>query len=361
MPQGTSSENSAGRTLPQVTCPICLSRVDWGDLTPFRWDQDAERYVEITIPPQAGPEQLQHILRTVSWRCPNPVGEVEIHFLPAAYGNYGTPVVFGFIGASSSGKTHLLAAMVGAIERGELSHYGLTARPVDPGRHRNFMKDCVQPLLNRSAVLSPTPENIINFADAFLIGQGTAELRPIALFDVAGEELLEVDDAKRFLDVATGFIFVVDPDQFGNGELGDQTFSAVLDILKSSHHLNSASAAIVLNKSDQLRFNEPVALWLRREDNGMDSEAILRESADVYAYLHSRSAGAWARPYHECRNATLHFASATGGPKGESDTKRYPRGVRPQRVLAPLLSLMVMTGVVKSPETGVVKSPETGA
>jgi len=289
---------------------------------------------------------------TISWRCPNPTGDVAIHFLPAAYGQYGEPAVFGFIGATSSGKTHLLASMVGAIESGELHRYGLTAAPVDRGRHRTFMTDSVIPLLNSSTVLKATREGVITFADAFLVGQGAAEPRPIAIFDVAGEELRKVDDAKRFLNVATGFVFVVDPNQFGKSKLGDQTFNVVLEILQSIRKLDSVSAVVVLNKADQLKFDEPVALWLRRADNGLDTGMVVEESADVYAYLHSRGADAWARPFRECGNATLHFASATGVSKGDELATTYPRPVRPQRVLAPLLSLMAMAGVITAPGTG---------
>jgi hypothetical protein len=339
----------------QVTCPICLSHIDWSDLTPFRWEEKTGRYVELTIPADTSPEQRQRILRIVSWRCPNPENEVQTHFLPEAYGQYGKPVICGFIGASNSGKTHLLAAMVGAIERGELNRYGLTIRPVDLGRHRTFVSNSIQPLLNKSTALGATEERVISFADAFLVGERTDELRPVALFDVAGEELSSIDDTKRFLEIASGLIFVVDPDQFGKGELGDPTFNAVLDLVKASNRLASVSAAVVLNKSDQLRFDEPVALWLRRKDDGLDSDAILRESADVYAYLHRRKASAWTRPYRECGNATLHFASATGGPKTEANGSGfYPRGVHPRRVLAPLLSVLAMTGVLKSSQaTGI--------
>jgi hypothetical protein len=243
--------------------------------------------------------------------------------------------------------------MISAIDKGELNNYSLTFRPVDLVRHKNFVSKNVQPLLGRSTALSPTEERIISFADAFLIGQNANELRPVALFDVAGEELNNVDDAKRFLEIATCLIFVVDPDRFGKGEDGDSTFKVVLELIKDSNRLGMVSAAIVLNKSDQLRFDDPVALWLRRKDDGLNSEAILRESADVYAYLHSKGAAAWTRPYQECGNATLHFASATGGPKMEIDG-RYPRGVRPQRVLAPLLSVLTMNGVLKpSPAAGI--------
>ena len=332
----------------RVTCPICLSRIDWTELTPFRWNEATGRYVELTIPTDVSPEQHRRILRAVSWRCPNIGGEVETHFLPDAYGQHGTPVVCGFIGATNSGKTHLLAAMVGAIESGELNRYDLTVRPVDLARHKSFVSDSVEPLLNRSVALAFTEERVISFADAFLIGQHAGELRPVALFDVAGEELRSVDDTKRFLEIAAGLIFVIDPDQFEKGESGDPTFNVVLDLIKSSDRLDSVSAAVVVNKSDQLRFDDPVAMWLRRKDDGLDTEAVLQESADVYAYLYRRKAVAWARPFQECGNATLHFASATGGPKNEvNGAGFYRRGVRPQRVLAPLLSLLVMTGVVQ--------------
>jgi hypothetical protein len=335
----------------EVTCPICLSHLDWGDMKPFRWDKTRRVYEELAEADLAGlsPEQETLLMQTVSWRCPN-LGAMGMHFLPDAYGKHGKPVVLGFVGDSSSGKTHLLAAMIGEIERGELARgalarYGLSWRPVDQYRHQVFLDENVRPLLDRSQVLSRTGEQIISFADALLIGQGANEPRPVALFDVAGEELKDATDAKRFLEIADGFIFVIDPDHLGSGNKVDPTFSAVLSSM--SGRLGSVSAAVVLNKADQCRFDDPVALWMRRAPDPFDQEAGRQESADVYAYLYRRKASACARPFRECGRATLHVASATGGRRGEgADDRRYPRGVHPQRVLAPLLSLLVMTGLL---------------
>lgn len=331
-----------------VTCPICLSRINWGDMTPFRWDNTAKRYEELGDADFAdlSPEEEKRLMRSVSWRCPN-LGAMQMHFLPDAYGKYGPPVVLGLVGASSSGKTHLLAAMVGEIMRGDLHRYGLTARPVDHYRHQEFVDKNVTPLLRDSVVLPPTEGQIISFADAFLIGQGSREPRPVALFDVSGEDLKKVTDTKRFLEIADGFIFVVDPDQIGERDVVDPTFEAVLNLVADAGRLGSVSAAVVLNKADQCRFDDPVAFWLRCPPAVFDQAASGQESADVYAYLHRRNARGCVRPVLDCGRATLHVASATGGRQAEgSDPKRYPRGVRPQRVLAPLLSVLAMTGVL---------------
>jgi hypothetical protein len=255
--------------------------------------------------------------------------------------------LFGFVGAAKSGKTHLLAAMVGAIERGGLDDYGVSARPVDLGRHQTFLNESVRPLLRTSSVLAATREGVVSFVDAFLVGESERTPRPVALFDVAGDELTAVDDAKRFLDVADGLIFVVDPDQLHGDGLGDITFSTVLSLLQASGRLPHVSAAVVLNKADLIRFDDPVAFWLRRQLTTLNAQEMLNESADVYAYLHRRGAQAWARPYQECKKATLHVVSATGGPRSE-ESSSYPRGVAPRRVLNPLVALLAMTGVLTS-------------
>jgi hypothetical protein len=335
----------------QVSCPICLSRLTWSDLPLYRFDTDLARYVELTIPADASPEQRARALRTASVRCPNPGEQVQIHFLPAAYGQYGRPAVFGFVGAGRSGKTHLLAAMVGEIERYGLRDYGASVRPIDQSQHQGFLDGSVRPLLGQSQVLETTRHGVVSFVDALLVTEDGKTPRPVALFDVSGEELVNVEDAKSFLDIADGLIFVVDPGQLDGDGLGDSTFNTVLNLLEATDRLSQVSAAVVLNKGDILRFDDPVARWLRREPAGLDAAELLAESADIYAYLTRRGAQAWTRPYRECGKATLHVASATGGPRAEAeDERRYPRGVTPRRVLGPLVALLAMTGVLTSPE-----------
>ncbi|TDC83525.1 hypothetical protein [Actinomadura sp. 7K507] len=346
MPAPTPSANaprSASGTGEQVSCPICLGTLDWGGLPVYAFDQSLGQYVELALPKDANEHQRARIMRTASVRCPNPGETTTAHYLPAGYGQYGSPAVYGFIGGTTSGKTHLAAAMVAAIERGALGAYGMTAQPVDLDRHQGFLRDMVHPLFTDGTWLAPTREGEVAFADAFVVTGGGDTPRAVALFDVAGGELSNVGDAKRFLDIADGLIFVADPKRFGAGSLGDPAFNTVLSLLRSSGRLSKVSAAIVLNKADLFKFDDPVAYWLSRDSAVLDPAEALNESADVFAYLHQRDAEAWTRPYQECERATLHVVSATG-------TDAVERGVRPLRVLRPLVALMAMTGLLTSAE-----------
>lgn len=330
-----------------VTCPFCLAPLNWSGLDLFRYDPIDGTYKELDIPQEASDAQRSVLLRTAHVRCPGSGAEGSSHYLPLGYGQYGPPAVYGLVGATRSGKTHLITAMIGQLEKYGLGN-GLTHRPVAPAMHKAILDEQVGPFLNRSQVLEQTRLGAIGLVDAFLVQEGGRPGRTIALFDVAGGDLLEIEAARRFLDVADGLIFVVNAAELGRDGLGDRTFGTVLDLLQASGRLSRISAAIVLNKADLLRFDDPVAVWLRHEDRALDSEASLRESADVYAYLHARGAQAWTRPYRECRRATLHVASAAGSNAVADQT--FVRGVRPRRVLNPLLSLMAMTGVLASPE-----------
>ena len=111
------------------------------------------------------------------------------------------------------------------------------------------------------------------------------------------------------------------------------------------------SGVIVLNKADKVRFEEPASRWLRFEDVSVNTETFLRESADVYAFLERGAPGVLTEPYQVCRRATLHVASATGGPQeGDDKGSKYPRGVTPVGVLRPLIAMLAMTGVLTGPQ-----------
>lgn len=338
---------NAARTAPaggaQVSCPICLGTLDWGGLPLYTFDQGIGQYVELVVPQGANDAQRARLMRTASVRCTNRGDSTPAHHLPAGYGQYGPPAVYGFIGGTTSGKTHLAAAMVAAIERGALGAYGLTAQPVDLYQHQAFLRDMVHPLFSESTWLPPTVEGEVAFADAFVMSGAEGPPRAMALFDVAGGELSNVGDAKRFLDIADGLIFVADPRRFAPGSLGDPAFNTVLSLLRASGRISKVSAAIVLNKADLFKFDDPVAHWLSRDSGALDPAEVLEESADVFGYLHQRDAEAWTRPYQECDRATLHVASATG-------TDAIERGARPLRVLRPLVALMAMTGLLTSAE-----------
>jgi hypothetical protein len=340
----------------QVTCPICLSRISWSDMPKWRFDPSANGYVELQIPPEASPEQRTRLERDAAVFCPDPSNMMGPHYLPADYGRYGKPVLIGFVAESSSGKSHLLASMVGEIERGGLSPYGIRRTAIDRAMHHRFLADQVWPLLNDNRVLAPTGEGEVSFVDAFLIAPENAPKRPVALFDVSGLDLVDVDNPKAFLEIVDGLIFVVDAGKVQNRERGpygsgDQAFKAVVSLL--ADRLSSLSVAVVLNKADLVRFDDPITYWwLQSEPTSIDAEQSLRESADVYAYLQSKGAKAWISDFDDCAKVTFHVASATGGPPDDATVHdpatvtTYPRGVTPRRVIAPFVSLLAMTGVV---------------
>jgi len=331
-----------------VICPICLQEIkDWESLPRWRWD--GSQYVDLKIPPEASGPQRSRMERAAFVCCPDQLHVMQSkHYLPAEYGRLGQPVVLGFVGLTRSGKSHLMAAMVGAIERGDLRKYGIDSYPLDIALHNEFLEEKVWPLLKKDSVLPGTEEGIVTFADAFVVSPAGGIKRPVALFDVAGGELTKVGDTKLFLDVADGLFFIVDPAELQPDGPGDRTFNTVLDLLKGTPRLpNQVSAAVVLNKADLVRFEDPVARLLRSDVRQVDAAEFLSESADVYAFLSSKGAAAWARPYEECVRATLHVASPTGG-AAEGDV--FPRHVTPQRVLRPLVAMLAMTGVLTGAE-----------
>lgn len=332
---------------PAVMCPICLADIpDWDALGHWRYNSAGD-YEEIWIPPDANPAQRARYLHNAYVRCPAAQDDTTaVHHLPARYGHFGEPVLLGFVGLTQSGKSHLLASMVAEISK--LSEYGVTVHPLDPGMHHRYLENSVKPLITRNEALPGTPDDATTeIADAFIVRHDSGLERVVALFDVSGGILAKTDETREFLWIADGLFFVIDPEFIKPSRAGDATFGNVLNIVRDRAKPESVSAAIVLNKADKARFEEPVARWLRSGNGTMDPTEFLRESADVYAYLEEHDAAVLTRPYQMCAKATLHVASPTGGAKeGEEKGSKYPRGVTPMRVLRPLVAMLAMTGVL---------------
>ena len=351
----TPAARPGGKPGKQVTCPICLTPIkDWAGLPRLTWDEDRRSFKELPVLADPDSPQQIYLQRESVKRCPNPYQfSPAEHYLPADYGSFGPPVVLGFVGLTQAGKTHLLTSMVGTMNT-SLSRYRIGCRALDRSRHERFRQERVQRLLRRNEVLAGTQEGIQTFADAFVMKHGDGAERPVILFDVAGGDLVGGKEVKRFLDIADGLFFIVDPTQLDPHNGTDETFDNVLDLLKGAGRLpGKVSAAVVVAKADLLRFEEPVTRWLRSDSTTVDADEFLRESRDAYAFLHEKGASAWTLPYEECAKATLHFASATGGP-GLGEGGVYPRGVSPRRVLRPLVAMLAMTGVLNSGDAGKV-------
>ena len=73
---------------------------------------------------------------------------------------------------------------------------------------------------------------------------------------------------------------------------------------------------------------------------------IHAESRDLYAFLYQNDATSWLAPFKSFSRCTLHAVSATGGSPVDM---KYHRGLRPRRVLEPLLAILAMKGMIDRP------------
>ena len=339
-----------------VLCPYCLDPVLY-DPTALYTRDTSKQCQKLTPQRPSNPYHADDELRRTYQRCHN-VSEIPEHYVPVPYLIHGRPLTVALVGSSLTGKTHLLTAIIMQIIRGGMDDYGLKWRSVNAEMHARFLEKRVQPL-QRGEILEGTREAaFVDLENALLIS-GRNFTRPVAFFDIAGESLTRTDKTTRFLAGVDAFIFVVDPvmalrlpqlEQLRKrlgvrlSELGDPAFGTVLDRIPRTGKYLDVTAALVVSKSDLIRFDPPVDMWLLEPYQApLSSQRIWRESRDVYAFLRHYGGTPWLRPFMDCRQCTLHFASATGAQARDSS---FPRGVRPRRVLEPLLAIFAMNGLL---------------
>ncbi|MFB7272713.1 hypothetical protein [Streptomyces sp. NPDC056244] len=354
---------AADRSGGEVICPYCLETIQL-DLGALFVTDSRMQYKPLNVSGIGNPLRRQDVMRGAVQKC-TADPEFPEHFIPVPYLTYGRPLTVAMVGQSSTGKSHLLTQMIAAITDGGLEPFGLKWQSVNPEQHARFVRDRVQPLRN-GKVLSHTGgvglEGFARFVESLLITDARGQVRPVAFFDLGGEDLVRTDAALRFLLGVDALVFVVDPalalplphldrarDRWGlevNRD-GDLAFGTVLDRLPKNGPYLEVAAAMVLGKADLLRFQPPVDRWLgEAPPTALDPARMLEESRDVYGLLRRHAGQAWLRPFDAIRRCTLHVASATGGLE---DRGRYPAGAGPRRVLEPLLSLLAMHGLIDVP------------
>jgi hypothetical protein len=359
---GAGGRRDTGPDAAEVICPHCLGPVSY-DEGSLHLPNSQEEYEPFD--PADEPVELRRLdmLRRAWQRCPNPSG-IDDHYLPVPYLTNGRPLTVVTVGGSLAGKTHLLAAMIGEIEQGGLEPYGITVEPLNPEWHQRFVRERIQPLRDGKVLPRTASTRFAQFADGLLL-TARGQTRPLMFFDLAGEDLAGHDEVTRFLAGAGAFIFVVDPlralrlpgleqhrDRIGIQErdLGDEAFAAVLSRVPRSHGYVMTPSAIVVNKSDLVRFEPAVASWLLNPPPTRRIRETLREeSEEAYAFLRRHASRAWLRPFTDSGRCTLHFVSATGRHERGG---AFPNGVTPRRVLAPLLSILAMNGLLAETDPG---------
>ncbi|TRO58553.1 TRAFAC clade GTPase domain-containing protein [Streptomyces sp. IB201691-2A2] len=364
------------QTRQPVRCPSCLENLHFDDKQLFVPDPQTNKLTPWDPASEPNGMRRQDQLNQAFLKCPNE--SAQRHFLPVPYLLFGRPLTIAFVGQSGTGKTHLLAAMMAEIGRGGLDSLGIRCRSVNTSQHHAFLARAVNELEAGRVLPATRITDFVEFTDALLVTVN-GRTRPVAFFDIAGESLQLPGKVTEFLLGVDALIFVVDalralrlkqliparatagvPQQ--QAGIADPTFSAVLDRLPRDGDLCDVPTAVVLNKCDVLRFEPPIDHWLREDgriESSPDPVQAFRESQDVYAFLMHHQAAPWLRPFVECRRCTLHFVSATGmspavlpavnghsGPAGQPTA--FTGGIRPRRVLGPLLSVFQMCGLLDS-------------
>jgi hypothetical protein len=352
-----------------VRCPVCADEIVWPDDGKVLVYDEGKRGYETLDATRLSEAKRAGARRGGYIRCPNPAGDMAVHYLPATYADYRDPLIVGLVGAPMAGKTHLLTAMIREAYRGGLAPYGIQTAALDFRRHDSFNEQFVRPFEHGTA-LAGTDSGVTEAADILLV-RGPAGQRPVTFFDVAGEDLESTEAmnrSTRYLLGANAVIFVhalEDTDAGSTGAVnpGWSFELAVERLLGVPENAARVPVAVAVTKADRMRYVPPVERWLRAPADGIDAARFREESRDVYAFLHRRGAVGSLRPFDAFRRCTLHFVSASGGdaspadPAKERGEQRFVRGIRPANVLAPLVAILAMTGVIAGPEAGKVGLP----
>ncbi|MFI1189081.1 hypothetical protein [Streptomyces californicus] len=358
---GADAAAGAGVAPGEVLCPYCLEGIRL-DLTQLYVTDERNQYQPLDLSRITNSMRRDDAMRAAVQRCTADPDFPE-HHIPVPYLTHGRPLTVAMIGQSSAGKSHLLTQMIAEITDGGLKRYGVDWQSVNPEQHATFVRERVQPLRS-GKVLAHTGaiNDFARFIESLLLTDARGRVRPIAFFDLGGEDLVRTDEALRFLLGVDALIFVVDPVlalplpqldalrahlRVEVDRDGDPAFDTVLDRLPRKGPYLETPAVMVLGKADLLRFQPPVDRWLEEGPAAaIGPDQFLEESADVHALLRRHAGQAWLRPFDAFRRCTLHVASATGGRESRG---RYPAGARPRRVLEPLVSLLAMHGIIEAP------------
>ncbi|MGC0333441.1 hypothetical protein RKD23_006431 [Streptomyces sp. SAI-170] len=356
-----------------VECPMCLRDLAWDTADRVVLDEARGMVPESELTPEGSEARNAQLARTYVV-CPGN-DDVPQHEIPYRYPSFGTePVRVGLVGASTTGKSHLLAAMIDQARKPTvMARYGLRVEALDPLHYHRYLTETVTPFIDGRQELRATVDRPdARYSTGMVVtDERTGRSHSVIFFDVAGGRLERTGRDMDFLNRLNALLCVVDPTRVPGltGQRGfagrDPAFEHVRQRLRQqladpAVPFLPVPCALVVTKCDLLRFRgyREIDGWLHEKpDAEGDLSTIERESEDVHAFLQARGGGDWLQLPGECRWSTLHLASATGTTPREqpSGPRLFDEAMfRQQRVLRPLLALFAMRGVMTGPAADAV-------
>lgn len=260
----------------QLLCPYCLEIVVY-DEAALHTRNDRLQYDRLDVSALTNPLRRADVLRSAFQLCGNTDG-LKPHYIPVPYLTHGRPLTVAMVGTSNTGKSHLLTQMIAEVTDGGLEPYGVKWQSVNPADHSVFVRERVDRLRSGGQLQATAQTTQAEFVEALLLTGVDGQVRPVAFFDLGGEDLERTDALLRFLIGVDALVFVVDPLlAFGLPQLdearsryglevtrSDAAFETVLDRLPRQGPYLDVAAALVVGKSDLLRFESPVDRWLNQ-------------------------------------------------------------------------------------------------
>jgi hypothetical protein len=373
-----SAASHTGVSIPKtVICPYCFARFPLkemlfdsnagGEALPMRYhwlDRLMHR------PPRPPKNKLGQILsRKICPKCQKD--------LPFTAGMQES-LIIGIIGAKDSGKSHYIAALIQRLSRQVGADFQAGLMPVTDETAKRYRDEFYDPLFSMSQelpVTQGTPPPLIydlNLSGK-LWGDKNNRTVTLALYDTAGEKFNDpaiVRKVLKYLEVASGIIFLVDPlqSQEVRRKLQDSLplppveqnaepyaiISRVLTTLENGKILTAKGpldtpVAMALTKCDVLQDSELIEtnrLWssdkrhvgyFNREIHddmaGMMGESMRRWCIDAYNTVCSRF------------SRYAFFGVSSTGCAADQPTGHY-KYISPWRVEDPLLWLLAGLGII---------------
>jgi hypothetical protein len=138
--------------------------------------------------------------------------------LPKSAG-FAPSTIISFVGASQSGKSVYLTALIHAIKTVTPRNFQIFCTPINNETGRKFKYEYEDPLIENGYLLDPTQKEKQQepFIFTFSFTDGSKPEINIAFFDVAGEGMIDneyMDIYAAHIRNSSGVLFLVDPLQF---------------------------------------------------------------------------------------------------------------------------------------------------